>query len=256
MLSVQATPFSTNSLIKELPNKPLGQLQSRQVNTTISNPELDIKKIEEVFLKNFNAELNTYKTTNDQTSIEATLIKQGVGSFVRSSQLPLKNRTTFMINFALNLNSEDEKKYRKTHDSEIGFFNFKVSVYKPIASDNKVTVSYFSEVSLEKPFQSCGLFTVIMNTYNKTLRELEVDIDYLHVNSQMSFTASLYSRKGYEFTAETLANIEKNYGSKEEYLKDSSVSYNSDEHIEMFRVLRAGVTMESSVEQLERKLGS
>lgn len=255
MSLVSSIVFVSNNAQPEL-LKSTTQFNSRSITFEKESSELSIAKIEEIFQKNFNSEIEVYKETNTRTTTEVSLIKRGISKFSRSSELRLKNRTTFLINFAFNLNPEDAKKFRRTHDLEIGFFNFKVTSYQPAASEKKFTVSYFSEVSFEKPFQSCGLFNVIFNAYHKTLKDLEVDIDYLHVNSQMAFTASLYSNKGYEFTADALANIDERYGSKEEYLKNSSVSYNSDTHIEMFRVLQAGVTMEKSIEQLERRIGS
>ncbi len=87
--------------------------------------------------------------------------------------------------------------HKKEYDKEIGFFNFKITTYDSPSSDfyKEHKISYFSEVSIDQKFQGYKLFNFIFDAYTESLKELNVDVDYLHVRSQLSFTASLYKKK-------------------------------------------------------------
>lgn len=191
------------------------------------------KEIEFLFNKFFTTEIDSFRIQDELRNRLITNCKYG---FVRSRQLGNDKKTEYNMNFVLNIsNNEYISSIRKKFNKEIGFFNFKVVDYFDNRSNKIFTTCYFSEIQLDDEFQGCGLFSVIFNTYNRTLQALNVDIDYLHVKSNKPFTASLYHKKGYTFTPTTEQILTEKFEGTEEYLKDSSVSYKTLDLIEMFR---------------------
>lgn len=255
-LSQQSYSPSFNVVIQN--NESSSSLQSGLIQSGIQEfvankveikSDLTLENIQNIYLKHFKEEFKKFNHTS--SDIQVNLIKDCEVKFKNSKKLELADRTNFQVNFALDLSAEDFKKNKKVFDKEIGFFNFKITIYKSKQLDKEFKISYFSEISLEEKFQSYGLFNYIFKPYTETLKELNIDVDYLHVKSQKPFTASVYQKKGYQFTPETEEILSTNYEGKEAYLKDSSVSYPSNDTIEMFRLFNLSASVKTSMVDLE-----
>lgn len=213
-----------------------------------------LETLQSIFNSSFDSELNKFKES-DKNSLEARIVKNCKSGFTRCSVTKSnKNLPINRINFLLTVDGDDYKANKKNLESkDIGFFNFIVTEHT--LSEKKFFISYFSEIQIEPKYQSLGLFSMIFNTYTQTLKELNIDLDYLHVKSQMTFTASLYKKKGYDFTPETHSLLSKSYSGVDEYLKDSSVSYKNAENIEMYRKLnQRPCQIKESIESLKKDL--
>lgn len=250
MLAIQNFGYKAPAL----PQTSVPVVEASVPEAKFKESSLNLEKIQEVFLKNFEKEFASYKNTMTKQTTEANLIRNCEVSFVRNRKFEHKNKEEYTVNFAININNGDLAQHRKKYGKEIGMFNFKYTVYQPVESGSEFRMSYFSEVGIEEAFQGYGLFNPIIKAYKNTLADLDTDIDYLHVKSQMPFTASVYKKQEYNFTAATEEYLNSNWESVAEYLKDSSVTYSESEKIEMFRSLKETVEVRTSIVDLEKDL--
>lgn len=218
---------------------------------------LTISKIEILFKKYFEKEFKP-KFSSVEFPFPNNLIKSCVYNFVRSKKTDFNGRINYIINFCINVNDCDFKTKKKelSSEKEICFFNFKVSSYQKKKTRENFLISYFSEINVGELYQGCGLFSTIFKAYTEMLRELRVDVDYLHVNSKESFTASIYNKRGYQFTPDTIDIINNKYNGTEKYLKNSSISYDAPDYIEMYRNFNGLIDVKTSIADFEREITS
>ena len=87
------------------------------------------------------------------------------------------------------------------------WYNAKIKVFTN-AEGRTISTAYIAEVVIQEKFQGMGLFAVIFDVYNATLKTLRVDIDHLSIDSKMLFTAQLYSHQ-VNWPIEIVAKVEK-----------------------------------------------
>lgn len=255
MLAIQTNTFPTpENQLQQLPVSQPATINNLKVEQIKNATTLILEKIEDTYLKHFENEFKNFQLPTNNTNLKLELIKSSKFGCVKGTTHSVNDKTIYTIRFVMNLNDTDRQLYKKTFDKEIAFFNFNVTLYQSKSVEKPFKISYFSEVSIAEDFQSCKLFNYIFKPYTETVKELDIDVDYLHVSSKMNFTASLYTNKGYSFTPATLQIIDAEYEGKENYLKDSSVSYNAIDKIEMFRTFNSPASVETSIEDLEKSL--
>jgi hypothetical protein len=231
--------------------------KSTSVSELSHSPVLSMDFIREAFARNFNAEFPKVKASpSEDRTTDLALLRNCEKGYAQVREIKDGKKITYFFAFCLNLTPADAKKHRKTHDSEIGFFNFNIHRF-PEQKEGEFLLSYFNEIKIDDKFQSLGLSSVFINAYSKTLKDIGVHTDYLHVKSRTPFTATIYEGKGYQFTPETAVLLEQSYQGREAYLSDCSVSFDDTTTIEMYRVINPSqFDVTSSIASLEQKLGS
>lgn len=174
----------------------------------------------------------------------------------RSTYFKDQDEVIYRINVGVNINSEIFKKYKKElkikDDGEIGYFNFTLTEASSKELKREVKVTYLSEIQIGESYRKHGLFSSIFSAYDNFLEKNKVDMDYLHVKSNIPRMADIYKDKGYQFTPQTIQTLDKEYGGVDSYLKNSSVSENNKDNIVMYRIFHPEVL---NTEIVNRKIG-
>ncbi|MGA8164267.1 MAG: hypothetical protein WB791_04480 [Waddliaceae bacterium] len=150
------------------------------------------------------------------------------------------NPTIFRYNNANSTKSKTEHKiniYLKEGAKEVALFTFRIQKLENTEQKvKKLTISYFMDINVEKDYQGKHIATKIIDAYMRVLKEKEVDvdIDYLHIVSENPNVAGIYWGKGYRFTLQSKKQLEEAGGEKK-FLDDSSKSRDFIPYIEMVR---------------------
>lgn len=118
--------------------------------------------------------------------------------------------------------------------SEIGYINWDLgkglhSILfhqndKPSGSKEISDSNYFAtlgQITINPNYQGGGNSSIAMDMFLKLLDGIGVNYTFLGVSSDKPFTASIYHRRGFRFTENTMAAIKEHIGTEELFLKDS-----------------------------------
>lgn len=201
----------------------------------------------EIFKRHIESKMN--ELAEKELKTPAEILAKNLSKIIRPSFLITPTKKEYRINILIGKDSK---------------FQFVIYYYP----NHHLKMSYLSEIEIEEGLLGQGIASSLMQAYKECLHTLDINIDYLHVLSETTFTAQIYSAAGYEFSKATEELLSKEHsGGIKAFLEDSSssrkIATRTGDPIEMLKVFslpkefpEGGADPKTSIQDFQKYLES